>query len=123
MAEDVKQRLFGQLASAVYAVGSVVKNVRAQRGPFSPDGVYNAILYRVRPSGSIDAMMPGGMVRFRDMHQFLEAAEGNQQPVAIRIARMAKIFVRGRIPCAGAKIPCSAKIIPCYAKKNPCSIE
>jgi hypothetical protein len=46
--------------------------------PFVPDGVFGGIPYRVLPSGSIDAMMPGGMVRFRNMDQLLAAADRNQ---------------------------------------------
>ena len=42
--------------------------------PFEPDGVYNSIPYRVLPDRSIEAMMPGGLVRFRDMDQLAEAA-------------------------------------------------
>jgi hypothetical protein len=57
----------------------MVKNVKAQLGPFSPDGVYCGIPYRVLPSGSIDAMMPGGKVRFRNMDQLLAAARGSQK--------------------------------------------
>ena len=42
--------------------------------PFKPDGVYNSIPYRVLPDRSIEAMMPGGLVRFKDMDQLAEAA-------------------------------------------------
>ena len=39
--------------------------------PFEPDGVYNSIPYRVLPDCSIEAMMPGGLVRFKDMDQLV----------------------------------------------------
>jgi hypothetical protein len=38
--------------------------------PFEPDGVYAGIPYRVAPDGSIDAIMQGAMVRFRDFDKF-----------------------------------------------------
>jgi hypothetical protein len=42
--------------------------------PFLPDGVQGDIPYRLLPGGFVDAMMPGGVVRFRSMDQFIEAA-------------------------------------------------
>ena len=39
--------------------------------PFEPDGVYNSIPYRVLPDRSIEAMMPGGLLRFKTMDQFV----------------------------------------------------
>jgi hypothetical protein len=42
--------------------------------PFEPDGVYANIPYRVLPDCSIDAMTPGGLVRFKNMDQFLASA-------------------------------------------------
>ena len=39
--------------------------------PFEPDGVYNSIPYRVLPDCSIEAMMPGGLVKFKDMDQLV----------------------------------------------------
>ena len=43
--------------------------------PFEPDGVYAGIPYRVLPNCSIEAMMPGGLVRFKTLDQLLAAAE------------------------------------------------
>ena len=39
--------------------------------PFEPDGVYNSVPYRVLPDCSIEAMMPGGLVKFKDMELHL----------------------------------------------------
>jgi hypothetical protein len=39
--------------------------------PFEPDGVYNSIPYRVLPDCSIEAMMPGGLVKFKNMDQLV----------------------------------------------------
>ena len=39
--------------------------------PFEADGVYNSIPYRVLSDHSIEAMMPGGLVRFANMDQFV----------------------------------------------------
>ena len=39
--------------------------------PFEPDGVYAGIPYRVLPDASIEAMMPGGLVKFKDVDQLL----------------------------------------------------
>jgi hypothetical protein len=44
--------------------------------PFEPDGIYAGIPYRVLETQHIDAMMSGGLVRFRDMDQFIAAATG-----------------------------------------------
>ena len=42
--------------------------------PFEPDGVYNSIPYRVLPDHSLEAMMPGGLVRFKNMEQLVASA-------------------------------------------------
>jgi len=42
--------------------------------PFEPEGVYCNIPYRVLPDSSIEAMMPGGLVKFKNMDQFLTAS-------------------------------------------------
>ncbi|HEY5504619.1 MAG TPA: hypothetical protein VIK28_05625, partial [Sedimentisphaerales bacterium] len=42
-------------------------------GPFEPDGVYAGVPYRVAADGSIDAIMQGAMVRFRDFDKFTGA--------------------------------------------------
>ena len=42
--------------------------------PFEPDGVYNSIPYRVLPDHSLEAMMPGGLVKFKNMEQLVASA-------------------------------------------------
>src|SRR5262249_26312322 len=51
-------------------------------GPFLPDGVLGGIPYRVLPGGLIDAVMSGGIVRFRDMEQLLAAINGKSDHAA-----------------------------------------
>ena len=46
----------------------------ALMAPFEPEGVYCNIPYRVLPDSSIEAMMPGGLVKFKNMDQFLAAS-------------------------------------------------
>jgi hypothetical protein len=41
--------------------------------PFEPDGVYAGVPYRVASDGSIDAIMQGAKVRFRDFEKFTGA--------------------------------------------------
>ena len=43
---------------------------------FVAEGVLKDFPYRLWQKGTIEAMMPGGLVHFRDMEQFLAAAEG-----------------------------------------------
>ena len=42
--------------------------------PFEPEGVYCSIPYRVLPDNSIEAMMPGGLVKFKNMDLFLASS-------------------------------------------------
>lgn len=44
--------------------------------PFEPDGVYAGVPYRVAADGSIDAIMQGAMVRFRDFDKFTGSVGG-----------------------------------------------
>jgi hypothetical protein len=44
--------------------------------PFTPDGLLSGVPYRLRKDNTIDAMLSGGLVRFRSMEQFLAATEG-----------------------------------------------
>ena len=39
--------------------------------PFEPDGVYAGIPYRVLPDASVEVMMPGGLVKFKNVDQLL----------------------------------------------------
>ncbi len=43
--------------------------------PFEPDGVLAGFPYRVRPDGSIDVIMQGAAVRFRDFDKFNAAID------------------------------------------------
>jgi hypothetical protein len=43
---------------------------------FESDGVYAGIPYRVLPDASIEAMMPGGLVKFKNMYHLLASANG-----------------------------------------------
>ena len=52
--------------------------------PFEPDGVYNSIPYRVLPDCSIEAMMPGGLVKFKNMDQLV--ATSTSAPADINLA-------------------------------------
>lgn len=51
---------------------------------FEPDGVIKGFPYRVGANGAVEAMMANGAIRFRNMDQFLAAAEGRDaaQPQA-----------------------------------------
>ena len=42
--------------------------------PFEADGVYNGVPYRVLPDCSIEAMMPAGLVKFKDMDQLIASS-------------------------------------------------
>jgi hypothetical protein len=48
--------------------------IKALMAPFEPDGVYCNIPYRVLPDSSIEAMMSGGLVKYKNMDQFLAAS-------------------------------------------------
>ena len=52
---------------------------------FSPEGVIKGFPYRLLEDGTVDAMMTGGLVRFRDMEQFRAAAEGRDAPPPSRV--------------------------------------
>jgi hypothetical protein len=43
----------------------------ATMNPFEPDAVYCSIPYRVLPDNSIEAMLSGGLVKFKNLDQFL----------------------------------------------------
>jgi hypothetical protein len=47
-----------------------------QTHSFEPGGILKGVPYRQRENGSVEAMMTGGLVRFRDMEQFRAATEG-----------------------------------------------
>ncbi len=43
---------------------------------FEPDGVYAGIPYRVLADNSIEAMLPGGLVKFKNLDQLLASVNG-----------------------------------------------
>ena len=43
---------------------------------FEPDGVYANIPYRVLPDCSIEAMMPGGLIKFKNIEQLIASTAG-----------------------------------------------
>ena len=45
---------------------------------FEPEGVYCNVPYRVLPDSSIEAMMSGGLVKFKNMDLFLAASGGDR---------------------------------------------
>jgi hypothetical protein len=47
--------------------------------PFEPDGVYSGVPYRVGSDGSIDAIMHGATVKFRNFDKFVGMV-GSSQP-------------------------------------------
>jgi hypothetical protein len=56
------------------------RNGAYREGPFEADGVLAGIPYRVREGGIIEAMMHGGLVRFKNLEQFRAASEGRDVP-------------------------------------------
>ncbi|WP_157450528.1 hypothetical protein [Bradyrhizobium sp. ARR65] len=44
--------------------------------PFEPDGVYAGVPYKVKADGSIEAIMQGAVVRFRDFEKFTGSIGG-----------------------------------------------
>jgi len=54
--------------------------LRTDGGAFEAEGVLAGIPYRVTQGGVVEAMMPGGLVRFNNMDQFRAASEGRDLP-------------------------------------------
>jgi hypothetical protein len=65
----------GQGGGARPTAGYQATSLKSDRS-FEAEAVLRGFPYRVRENGSIEAMMAGGLVHFRDMEQFLAAAEG-----------------------------------------------
>jgi hypothetical protein len=57
------------------SIGGTASRVAVDRSPrpFEPDGVYAGFPYRVVDDGSIEAIMQGVLVRFRDFDKFTGA--------------------------------------------------
>ena len=53
--------------------------------PFESDGAYAGIPYRVLPDASIEALLPGGLVKFKNIDQFLASA--NAVPADTNLTR------------------------------------
>ena len=67
----------GLLLLALPCVELATKTALSQPQPaFKPEGVLKGLPYRLLEDGTVDAMMTGGLVHFRDMEQFRAAAEG-----------------------------------------------
>lgn len=60
----------------LFAFPSLALEPPQQAEPFRPEGVMGGVPYRVRPNGSIEAMMSGGIVRFATVEQFRAATAG-----------------------------------------------
>jgi hypothetical protein len=70
----------GLLVLALPRVGQVPETALSQRqAAFKPEGVLKGFPYRLLENGTVDAMMTGGLVHFRDMEQFRAAAEGRDE--------------------------------------------
>jgi hypothetical protein len=65
----------GLLVLALPRVGQIAAPPQPDRS-FEPEAVLKGFPYRLRENGTIDAMMTGGLVHFRDMEQFRAAVEG-----------------------------------------------
>ena len=64
----------------------VTESALSQSQPvFKPDAVLKGFPYRLLEDGTVDAMMTGGLVRFRDMEQFRAAAEGRDEVQNVQV--------------------------------------
>ena len=73
--------------------------------PFEPEGVYSSIPYRVLPDSSIEAMMPGGLVKFKNMDLFLAASGSGLTGTNVErsiIARLVAEHRQTKLECSGA---------------------
>jgi hypothetical protein len=75
--------------------------------PFEPDGVYAGIPYRVLPDCSIAAMMPGGLVKFKNMDQLLASAVSAPAITNVKHSIMS-YDVLGNTDERNANVPASA---------------
>lgn len=56
---------------------------------FEPTGVYSRIPYRTAQDGSVEAMFPGGIVKFRDVNEFYETFPATRHKRVAKIVAMA----------------------------------
>jgi hypothetical protein len=82
--------------------------------PFEPDGVYAGIPYRVHPDASIEAMLPGGLVKFKNLDQLLATVEGAQ---AVQIVTTHTIMPQGALETLGNRRG-SISALPTSTRQN-----
>ena len=82
--------------------------------PFEPDGVYAGIPYRVLPDGSIEAMMPGGLVKFKNMDQLLASAVSAPAITNVKHSIMS-YDVLGNTNERNVNVPASARPLDYYS--------
>src|SRR5690242_11909731 len=61
--------------------------------PFEPEGVYCSIPYRVLPDNSIEAMMPGGLVKFKNLDLFLASSGGATAGTGVERSVLSRDFL------------------------------
>jgi hypothetical protein len=81
--------------------------------PFEPDGVYNSIPYRVLPDSSIEAMMPGGLVKFKNMDQFVASCVSAPANTNVKHSIMS-YDVLGNTNERNVNVPASARPLDYY---------
>ena len=64
--------------------------------PFEPEGVYCSIPYRVLPDNSIEAMMPGGLVKFKNIDFFLASSGSATASTNVEPSILAHDFLRNK---------------------------
>jgi hypothetical protein len=57
---------------------------------FEPDGVYNSIPYRVLPDCSIEAMLPSGLVKFKNMDQLVATSRSVPADITVTYSQLAE---------------------------------
>jgi hypothetical protein len=69
--------LFSVIFSPLLA-GLLLLAVGPKTKLFQPDGSFLGLPYKTQPNGAVDAMMPGGLVRFPNLDDFIKAAKRGQ---------------------------------------------
>lgn len=77
---------------------------------FETDGVYAGIAYRVLPDCSVEAILPAGLVKFKNIDQFLEAANALDNSRQYMSSDVPEITNRGQ-----AITPASKTLIDYYS--------
>jgi hypothetical protein len=81
--------------------------------PFEPDGVYANVPYRVLPDCSIEAMMPGGLVKFKNMDHFTASAIGAAAAAATHSTTSYDVL--GHTNERNSNVPAPAKPLDYYS--------